>query len=280
MKRVAIQGIAGCFHDIAAREYFRGEEVEIVPCESFQTEFEALKEDPTLIGAIAIENTIAGSLLQNHNRLKESGLWIVGEHQLRIKHNLVAIPGQDIQDIKEAYSHPVALMQCGKFLAEHRHIKAVESDDTASSAKRVKEEGKKGVAAICGDLAAETYGLEVLAKGIETNKRNFTRFLFIAHPEMVAELNKDKYPNKASLSFSLPHEEGSLAQILSVLSYYKMNLCKIQSFPIIGKEWEYNFYVTLTFSSYERYTQALNAVRPLAIDLQVQGEYEQGRQTL
>lgn len=280
MKRVAIQGIAGCFHDIAAREFFRGEEIEIVDCKTFQTEFEHLKDDPTLLGAVAIENTIAGSLLQNHNLLKESGLKIIGEQKLRIKHNLVAVPGQDIHEIEEVYSHPVALAQCSQFLGEHPNLKAVESDDTASSAKRVMQNGKKGVAAICGELAAEIYGLEILAKGIETNKRNFTRFLIVAHPEMAEKLMAGKFPNKASLAFALPHEEGSLAQVLSILSYYKMNLTKIQSLPIIGKEWEYQFYVTLSFTDYKRYVQSLSAIQPLTIGLQILGEYEQGRQTI
>lgn len=280
MKKVAIQGIAGCFHDIAAREYFRDEEIEILPCETFAEVFSSIKNDNTLIGIVAIENTIAGSLLQNHNLLKESGLRIAGEQKLRIRHNLVAVKGQDLSEIKEVYSHPIALMQCGDFLKKNRHIKAVESDDTASSAKRVATEGKPGVAAICGELAANIYGLDILAKGIETNKRNFTRFLIVADPWTVEELNKNKYPNKASLVFTLPHEEGSLAKVLSILSYYDINLSKIQSLPIIGREWEYQFYVNLNFSKYVKYTQALSAITPLTKDLTILGEYEEGRQTI
>lgn len=280
MKRVAIQGIAGSFHDIAAREYFRGEEIEIIPCETFAKVFQTIKKDNSIIGTIAIENTIAGSLLQNHNLLKDSGLKIAGEQKLRIRHNLVALPGQDISDITEVYSHPIALMQCGDFLAKNRNMKAIESDDTASSAKRVAEEGIKGHAAICGELAAQIYGLEIIVKGIETNKRNFTRFLIVADPWVTEDLNKGKFPNKSSLVFSLPHEEGSLAKVLSILSYYDMNLTKIQSLPIIGREWEYMFYVNLTYDKYLRYTQALSAISPLAKDLQILGEYEEGRQTI
>ena len=280
MKKVAIQGIKGCFHDIAAHEYFNGEEIEIIPCETFNDVFATNKKDSSIIGAVAIENTIAGSLLQNHNLLKESGLKIAGEYKLRIKHNLVALPGQKISDIHEVHSHPIALMQCGDFLQRNKHIKAVESDDTASSAKRVAEEGKMGVAAICGEMAAEIYGLEILEKGIETNKHNFTRFLIVADSWLTDELSKGKSPNKASLVFSLPHEQGSLAMILSILSYYGLNLTKIQSLPIIGREWEYQFYVNLSFTQYVRYTQALSAITPLTKDLKVLGEYQEANQNL
>lgn len=280
MKRVAIQGIAGCFHDIAAREYFKGEEIEIIACETFRDVFDTIKKDSSIIGAVAIENTIAGSLLQNHNLLKESGLKIAGEYKLRIKHNIVALPGQKISDIHEVHSHPIALMQCGDFLQRNKHIKAVESDDTASSAKRVAEEGKMGVAAICGEMAAKIYGLEILEKGIETNKHNFTRFLIVADSWLTDELSKGKSPNKASLVFSLPHEQGSLAMILSILSYYGLNLTKIQSLPIIGREWEYQFYVNLSFTQYVRYTQALSAITPLTKDLKVLGEYQEANQSL
>lgn len=280
MKRVAIQGIAGSFHDIAAREYFKDEEIEIVPCETFSQVFQTMKSDTSLISLVAIENTIAGSLLQNHQLLKNSGLKIAGEHKLRIKHNLVAIAGQSIEDIKEVYSHPIALMQCGEFLGQNKGIKAIEYDDTASSAKMIAELNETGKAAICGEEAAKIYGLEILAKGIETNKRNFTRFLVLADPWMVDDLNQKRQPNKASLAFVLPHEEGSLAQVLSILSYYKMNLTKIQSMPIIGHEWEYEFFVDLRFEDYLRFKQSLDAIGPLTKGLTILGEYQEGRQTL
>lgn len=280
MKRVAIQGIAGSFHDIATREYFKDEEIEIVPCETFSQVFQTMKSDTSLISIVAIENTIAGSLLQNHQLLKNSGLKIAGEHKLRIKHNLVAIAGQSIEDIKEVYSHPIALMQCGEFLGQNKGIKAIEYDDTASSAKMIAELNESGKAAICGEEAAKIYGLEILAKGIETNKRNFTRFLVLADPWMVDDLNQKRQPNKASLAFVLPHEEGSLAQVLSILSYYKMNLTKIQSMPIIGHEWEYEFFVDLRFEDYLRFKQSLDAIGPLTKGLTILGEYQEGRQTL
>ena len=280
MKRVAIQGIAGSFHDIAAREYFKDEEIEIVPCETFAQVFQTMKSDTSLISLVAIENTIAGSLLQNHQLLKNSGLKIAGEHKLRIKHNLVAIAGQSVEDIKEVYSHPIALMQCGEFLGQNKGIKAIEYDDTASSAKMIAELNETGKAAICGEEAAQIYGLEILSKGIETNKRNFTRFLVLADPWMVDDLNQKKQPNKAILAFVLPHEEGSLAQILSILSYYKMNLTKIQSMPIIGHEWEYEFFVDLRFEDYLRFKQSLDAIGPLTKGLTILGEYQEGKQTL
>lgn len=273
MKKVAIQGIAGSFHDIAAKEFFKGEEVEIIACETFKQVFETMRSDSSLFALVAIENTIAGSLLANHHLLKESGLKIIGEQKLRICHNLAALPGQSLADIKEAYSHPIALMQCGDFLQTNKHIKAIESDDTASSAKRVAEEGVKGHAAICGELAAEIYGLEIIAKGIETNKRNFTRFLAITDSWNADDIVRNQNVNKASLVFTLPHEEGSLANVLSILSYYDMNLTKIQSLPIVGREWEYQFYTDLKFENYLKYKQALDAISPLTKDLQILGEY-------
>jgi len=274
MKKVAIQGVSGAFHEIAARQYFEGEEIEILPCITFKDLFKALADDESLLGIIAIENTIAGSLLQNHNLLRESGCMIVGEHKLRIEHNLVALPGQKIEDIQEVYSHPIALMQCEDFIDEHRHMKAIESEDTALSAKEIAENKISGRAAICSALAAEKYGLEILARGIETNKRNFTRFLMIAEPTLAEKMTNGTQLDKSSLVFTLPHEEGSLAKVLSILSFYHVNLTKIQSLPIIGREWEYQFYINLTFDDYTRYRQSLDAIRPLTKDFQLLGEYK------
>jgi len=274
MKRVAIQGVSGAFHEIAARQYFEGEEIEILPCITFKDLFKALAADDSLLGIIAIENTIAGSLLQNHNLLRESGCMIVGEHKLRIEHNLAALPGQQMEDIEEVYSHPIALMQCEDFLDGHRQMKAIESEDTALSAKEIGDKKIIKRAAICSSLAAENYGLEIIAKGIETNKRNFTRFLIIAEPTLADEMIKGTQLDKSSLVFTLPHEEGSLAKVLSILSFYHVNLTKIQSLPIIGREWEYQFYINLTFDDYTRYRQSLDAIRPLTRAFQLLGEYK------
>lgn len=273
MKRVAIQGYSGAFHEIAAREFFHGEEIEILPCKTFRDLFNAMKEDDQLLGIVAIENTIAGSLLPNHNMLRESGCMIIGEHKLRISHQLAALPGQTIADITEVHSHPIALMQCEDFLDTLEDVRVVESDDTALSAREIAEQQIAGRAAICSRLAAELYGMNILAEEIETNKRNFTRFLIVAQPAMAEAYSRDLALNKASMVFTLPHEEGSLAKVLSILSFYRINLTKIQSLPIIGREWEYQFYINLTFDNYERYKQSLDAVRPLLKDFQLLGEF-------
>lgn len=275
MKRVAIQGFPGAYHEIAAREYFPGEELEIVPCNTFRDLFVAAKGDPNLICIMAIENTIAGSLLSNHDLLKMNDLQIAGEHKLRISHSLATLPGQSLQTIKEVMSHPMALMQCEDFLDTLTGVKIVEHEDTALAAKEIKEKGMAGSAAVCSNLAAQMYGLEVIARGIETNPRNFTRFLVLAQGDMLSHLQKDNNINKSSLVFVLPHNEGSLSKVLSVLSFYDINLTRIQSLPIIGREWEYQFYIDLTFSNIHRYRQSIDAILPLIRGLKVLGEYRE-----
>lgn len=275
MKRVAIQGGLGAYHEIAARDYFKGEELEIVPCQTFRDIFREAEKDPQLIGVMAIENTIAGSLLPNHDLLKQHPLRIAGEHKLRITHTLAALPGTKIDEIGEVMSHPMALMQCEEFLERLPGVKIVEHDDTALAAKEIREREMKGTATICSRLAAEMYGLEILAHGIETNKRNFTRFFILAREEMLPELQKDNHINKSSLVFVLPHNEGSLSKVLSVLSFYGINLTRIQSLPIIGSEWEYQFYVDLTFTDYQRYQQSIDAITPLISKLKQLGEYRE-----
>lgn len=279
-KKVAIQGIAGCFHDIAARNYYEGEEIEIIPCITFPDVIAAVKRDPSVVGMMAIENTIAGSLLQNHELIRESGLKVTGEYKLRISHSLVALPGSSIHDITEVNSHPIALMQCMEFLNTLPNAKVVEKEDTALSAKWIADNKLEGHAAICGKLAAEIYGMEVLAEGIETNKRNFTRFLSIADLWVADEIMRGVDKNKSSLVFAVPHSSGSLSKVLAVLSFYDMNLTKIQSLPIIGREWEYLFYVDLTFTDFARYQKALDAILPLTKDLKILGEYAEGKQSV
>ena len=279
-KKVAIQGIAGCYHDIAARNYYEGEEIEIIPCNTFPDVISTIKKDPSIVGLMAIENTIAGSLLQNHALIRESGLRVTGEYKLRISHSLVALPGTSIHDITEVNSHPIALMQCTEFLNTLPNAKVVEKEDTAMSARWIAENHIEGHAAICGKLAAEIYGMEVLAEGIETNKRNFTRFLSIADRWVADEIMRDVDKNKSSLVFAVPHTSGSLSKVLAVLSFYDMNLTKIQSLPIIGREWEYLFYVDLTFTDYARYQKALDAIQPLTKDLKILGEYAEGKQSV
>ena len=277
MKKVAIQGGLGAYHEIAARYYFSDEEVTILPCLTFRDIFAEAKKDPSLIGIMAIENTIAGGLLPNHDLLKLNDLWIVGECKLHISHCLAALPGEDIENIKEVTSHPMALMQCDDFLDEMPWAKVVEHEDTALAAKEISENNLHGIAAICSSYAAELYNLNVLASGIETNKRNYTRFLILAHEHMLADLQKNDIINKSSLVFVLSHDEGSLSKVLSVLSFYGINLTRIQSLPIIGREWEYQFYIDLTFSDYDRYKQSIEAIVPLVADLKILGEYSKGK---
>ncbi|WP_299100181.1 prephenate dehydratase [uncultured Alistipes sp.] len=273
MKRIAIQGIAGCFHDTAARNFFAGERIEVLPCPSFDELFARMGTDRDLLGIAAIENTIAGSLLPNHELLRLSSARIIGEQKLRISHVLAALPGQRIGEIREVHSHPIALMQCGEFLKAHPGMKAVERDDTAGSAREIAREGLTGTAAICGAEAAERYGLEILERGIETNRHNFTRFLLLADESRAAEFARPGRPDKASLLFTLPHTQGSLSKALTVLSFYDINLTKIQSLPIVGREWEYRFYVDVTFADPERFLQAVEAVRPLTSGFRILGEY-------
>lgn len=272
--KVTIQGVAGCFHDAAAREYFAGQDIETVPFDTFHDMFDALEGDASLVGIVAIENTIAGSLLQNHEMLRRSKLRIIGEHKKRISHVLAALPGQSIDELSEVNSHPMALMQCEQYLRRHPNLKMIERFDTAGSAKEIAEQHLTGHAAVCGDYAARLYGLEILESGIETNRRNFTRFLIVANPLLASEIGpSEKEVNKASIVFTLPHTGGALSKVLTILSFYDMNMSKIQSMPIIGREWEYRFYVDLTFGSIVRYHQAIDAVRPLTNELMTLGEY-------
>ncbi|HRF67939.1 MAG TPA: prephenate dehydratase [Muribaculum sp.] len=273
-KRVTIQGVAGCYHDAAARKYFADEDIDTIPCESFHDMFETLSDDASLLGILAIENTIAGSLLQNHELLRKSHMQIVGEYKMRISHTLAALPGQTIDELTEVNSHPMALRQCEQFLHRHPNLKMIEAFDTAGSAKEIAEKKLMGHAAVCGEYAAELYGLNVLQREIETNRRNYTRFLIITDPLMAAEMAPPETDiNKASIVFTTPHTQGALSKVLTIFSFYDINLSKIQSMPIVGREWEYRFYADLTFDSYARYRQSIEAVRPLINDLRILGEY-------
>ena len=254
MKKIAIQGTLGSYHDIAAHKYFEGEEIELICCASFEDVFTSIRKDSQVIGMLAIENTIAGSLLHNNELLRQSGTQIIGEYKLRISHSFVCLPDESWEDLTEVNSHPIALMQCRDFLNQHPQLKVVEGEDTARSAEAIKTGNLKGHAAICSKIAAERYGMKVLQEGIETNKHNFTRFLVVADPWQVDELRQHRTNtiNKANMVFTLPHSEGSLSQVLSILSFYNINLTKIQSFPIIGRVREYQFYVDVALKEYMR----------------------------
>ena len=277
MKRIAIQGIHGSFHDIAARQYFANEQIQLDCCATFEEVFEHAQLDPTVISMMAIENTIAGSLLHNYALLRASGQTIVGEHKLHIQHCICCMPEDDWNTITEVHSHPVALMQCRLFLANHPAIKAVEAEDTAGSAAMISSNKKHGCAAICHPDAARLYGLKILEDHIEDNKHNFTRFLVMTHPLKADFLRPMDKANKASMVFSLPHTEGSLSKVLTILSFYDINLTKIQSLPIIGQEWEYLFYVDVTFNHLVRYRQAIDAISPLTKDIKILGEYTEAK---
>ena len=281
IKQVAIQGVPGANHELAAREFFADEEIEIVPCLTFSDLFATVKADSSIYGIVAIENTLVGSILPNYTLLKDSGLVVIGEYKLRIRHNLMVLPGQTIDQITEVHSHPMALMQCEAFFKNYPHIKLIESDDTALSAREIADKKLRGMGAVAPALAAGLYGLDILNSGIETNKKNFTRFLIVSdHGKTeVADMVMNNLVNKSSVAFSLDHEEGSLSKVLTILVFYNINLTKIQSNPVVGHEWEYIFYIDLTFHSYTRYLQSLDAIRPLCKKLRVLGEYEQGRQS-
>ena len=274
MKRIAIQGLIGSFHDIAAHQFFDGEQVQLICCATFEEVFENIKRDPTVIGMLAIENTIAGSLLHNYELLREADITVVGEHKLHISHCICCLPEDSWETVQEVHSHPVALMQCRGFLANHPELKAVASEDTAGSAKYIAEHQCRGWAAICSAEAAKLYGMKILEDHIEDNKHNFTRFLVTCHPQKADFLRPLQDTDKSSLVFALPHEEGSLSQVLSILSFYRINLTKIQSLPIIGHEWEYLFYVDVTYDTLTRYRQSIDAIMPLTRELKILGEYK------
>ena len=272
MKKIAIQGVKGCFHEQAARLFYEehGHIVpDIVECLTFDELYKSMDSGIADAAIMAIENTVSGGLLPNFELLRKYDRKIKGEVFLRIQQNLMAMPGQKIEDIKEVRTHYMAINQTREFFKDYPWIRLVESEDTAKSAADLAANGLMGVGAVASDLAADLYGLEVLAESIETYKQNFTRFLIF---DDALEVDMAKV-NKSSMCFTLPHTPGSLAHVLTILSFYGMNLTRIQSLPIPGQEWQYFFYVDIKFDDYVRYEQALAAVRPLMEDLTILGEY-------
>ena len=271
-RKVAIQGVKGCFHEQAARQFYQdhGHIVpEIVECATFNGLYRSMDLGEADAAVMAIENTVSGGLLPNFELLRKYDRKIRGEVFLRIQQNLMALPGQTIEDIKEVRTHYMAINQTREFFKNYPWIRLVESEDTAKSAAEVAQLGLKGVGAVASELAAQLYGLDILAESIETYKQNFTRFLIF---DDALEVDKTKV-NKASMCFTLSHTPGSLAHVLTILSFYGMNLTRIQSLPIPGQEWQYFFYVDIKFDDHLRYEQALAAVRPLMEDLNILGEY-------
>ena len=271
-RKIAIQGVKGCFHEQAARLFYEGCGLgapDIVECATFDDLYKSMDSGLADSAVMAIENTVSGGLLPNFELLRKYDRKIKGEVFQRIQQNLMALPGQNIEDIKEVRTHYMAINQTREFFKDYPWIRLVESEDTAKSAAEVAGEGLRGVGAVASELAAQLYGLEILAESIETYKQNFTRFLIL---DDSLEVEADKI-NKASWCFTLCHKPGSLAHVLTILSFYDMNLTRIQSLPIPGQEWQYFFYVDIKFDDYLRYQQAFSAVRPLMEDIDILGEY-------
>jgi len=287
---VAIQGISGSFHEIAAHKFFKKESISVLECYTFEETIESLAKNQADYAIMAIENTVAGSLLSNYTLLRESVVRIVGEEYLRIKQNLMALPGQRIEELREVHSHYMAINQCRSFFKQFPSIRLVESDDTALSAREIREKVIYGRGAIAGELAASKYKLDILAEGIETNKRNYTRFLVLARDkrENRSEFLLSHCPShrqdvpltKASLCFSLQHQKGSLANVLTILARNELNLTKIQSMPIIGQEFRYLFYVDVIFEDYDRYLKSLKEISNCAVEINILGEYAHTPQSM
>ncbi len=273
MKNIAIQGVRGAFHQEAAYHYYT-EPIDIVECMTFDEVFAVVEKGVADEAIMAIENTIGGSILPNYKLLRNSGLKICGEIFLCIEQNLLGLRGTTIDEIEEVYSHPMAILQTQDFFKKYPQIKLINSVDTALSAKDIAVGKMKKMGAVASRLAADIYGLEILASSIQSVRQNQTRFLILKPRHQ--ECNEQKI-DKSSISFVLQHKKGSLSQILSVFAFYDMNLTKIQSIPILGREWEYEFFVDLTFEDVDNYRRALEAVRPLLIELTILGEYSRGK---
>jgi len=267
-KRVAIQGIRASFHEEAAFKFF-GTDIETVECDSFKQTCEVLKNKKADFVVMAIENSIAGSLLPNYTLLREYNFSIVGEVYLAIQLHLLALPGVKFKDVKYVQSHPIAIRQCSDFFDEFPHLQVIESSDTAACAKKIREENLTDTVAIANLLAAKLYDLQVMERRIESNKKNFTRFLILADKPI-----GNAEANKASLSFQVGNSVGSLAEVLNIFSEHKINLSKIQSMPVLGKRNEYNFYVDIEWKNQSDYDSAIRKVLKHTINFTIMGEYQ------
>ncbi|MUU77835.1 prephenate dehydratase [Winogradskyella endarachnes] len=272
-KPIAIQGIKGSFHHLVVQNYF-SKNSEVVECMSFDNVVDALLEGKTDQVVMAIENSIAGSIIPNYALIDSHNLSIVGEYYLGIEHCLMALDGQTIEDIKEVHSHPMALLQCKSFFQSYPHLKLVEAKDTADVAKQISEQNIKGIAAIASKNAAELYGIKLLAESIQTIKHNETRFVIVKRDDNEKDTS---IINKASLKFELDHKRGSLAAILNVISDCKLNLTKIQSLPKIETPWKYAFFVDVTFETYKDYDKAISILNLMAENFKILGEYKNAR---
>lgn len=272
--RIAIQGETGCFHEEAARKYFDQDEIDIVPCSNFDLLLNTVKKGEADFAVMAIENARSGSMLYNYTLIRESGMKILGEQNLRIRQNLMAIKGQTINDIREIRTHPIAIAQCMSFLNQYPDITLVESDDTAASARLISQKRIKGVAAIASEKAAEIYDLEIIARGIETYHQNYTRFLVIG-----SEDKGNTKGNKVSICFSTGHKPGSLAAVLVKLAELNINLSKIQSVPRLNGEWEYMFYLDLELEKGTNSEVIRRVLGSNTSNLEILGVYFKGEMT-
>ena len=272
--KIAIQGIKGSFHHQVAQEYFE-QENELDECMSFDDLVKSLKENRSNKGVMALENSIAGSIIPNYALIDTNNLHIIGEHYLDIHMNLMALKGQEIQDLKEVHSHPIALLQCAVFFNKYPHIKLVESGDTAETARRIQEQKLLGIAAVAAPIAAKLYNLEILAAGIHTVQSNKTRFVIVKTQNK--EIPKDEI-DKASIKFELDDTAGSLATVLNVMNNCKLNLTKIQSMPIIETPFQYSFFVDVLFEKYKHYEKAKKILELMTTHFKVLGEYKKGKQ--
>jgi prephenate dehydratase len=272
MKRIAIQGIAGSFHEDAARKYFGSDDIEIIECRSFQNVCELIDNDKVDIAVMAIENSIAGSLLQNYSLIRDYHLRIIGEIYIHIQMNLMVLPGVKKKDIKEIYSHPVSFLQCNEYLEKYfPSVERKELGDNAKVAKLISTEKIEYAAAISNLRSAELYGLQVLDKGLESNKKNYTRFWILSKHS-----NPSDKSNKASICFEVGHYYGALARVLNIFAENKINLNKIQSVPILGKPNEYTIHVDIEWEDLRNYDHAIHMVLKSASSLSILGEYVRG----
>ncbi|OWP77201.1 prephenate dehydratase [Flavobacterium oreochromis] len=269
---VAIQGIRGSFHQQVAQNYF-GTNIEVVECKTFKEVAKLLKKGKVNYGVMAIENSIAGSLIPNYALIDENQLNVLGEYFLKISLNLMAFPGQQIEDIKEVHSHPIALLQCAKFLEKYKHIKVIESSDTAITAKKIKEEKLKGIAALAGPIASEVYDLEILAREVQSVESSITRFMILEKTNSNTTRNK---VNKASVKFELDNRPGGLATVLNVMNNCKLNLTKIQSMSIVEKPFQYSFFVDVVFEEYNYFEKAKSILELMTTHFKLLGEYQSG----
>jgi prephenate dehydratase len=273
IKTVAIQGVKGSFHHIVSQEYFN-KSVDVIECLTFDEVVESLISKKSDAVIMALENSIAGSIIPNYALINKYDLHVVGEHYLDIQHNLMALPNQTIDDIKEVYSHPMALLQCMDFFQAYPHIKLVEDKDTAEVAERIHKRELKNVGAIASVMAADIFELDILARSIQTIKHNETRFAIVKREN--SEIPENEI-NKASLKFETDHKRGSLAAILNVMSDCKLNLTKIQSLPIIETPWKYSFFVDVTFETYNDFSKAKAILKIMAQGMKILGEYKNAK---